>query len=153
MTEVISVRIFAPPTIDRLSPQTQASARGGRSTFRGTHLCGRFDVGDAPRATRFCIAAKYRDVPQRTRGDCIGISAGGRSELLLRLGLFVIGNADRLEVVGCIKLGAVATPCGGFKYTVYLAETAGWKPQRHDLSNSHHDVPTDDLNSSGGKAL
>jgi hypothetical protein len=59
----------------------------------------------------------------------------------------VIGNADRLEVVGCIKLSAVATPGGGFKYAVYLAETTGRKPQRHDLSNSHHDVPTDDLNS------
>jgi hypothetical protein len=33
-----------------------------------------------------------------------------RFGILLRLGLFVVGNANRLEVVGCIKLGATAAP-------------------------------------------
>jgi len=58
---------------------------------------------------------------------------------------------DRFEVVGRVKLGPVAAPSGLLDDPVRIAQFFGRHTQDHNLTDPHHHVPGDDLDSLGWK--
>jgi len=56
---------------------------------------------------------------------------------------------DRLEVVGGVKFGGKRSPGGLLNYQIDIPQAMAGPLQSDHLTNTHHDIPRDDLDSRG----
>ncbi len=99
------------------------------------------------------------DIPVPTNLSGHGTSVGAKADMhsigqrLLPLGLGALVFSHLFIVVCRVKLGAVRAPRGHLYCAIDFSQPFSGDAQGHDLANTHHNVPTHNLDACGRKGF